>query len=236
MEDTYLSPSNDPASKNYDSPSTVSFRPKVFPTDWGSNIGSSVSSAWPLPTFAQGKPQQFLGWRERLRRSGRGTYYTSLGSWARSHCPIALGAFCDWMPWRVSTYPGSGSPQGHTADGLSRSRSLSKGGETPLLISFLLLRPPSPSLAMPPPPPPPPPPLSSLSPSSTPFPSPSSPPKLLGLLSQPVLPCHFPSDHHGPHCEIMERLEAGPVTREMSWVGTAEQNLAGEEWSWGVSG
>lgn len=138
MEDTYLSPSNDPAGKSYDSHSTLSFRPKVSPKDCASNIGSSVSEAWALPTFAQGKPQQFLGqmvrssrWRERLRRSWRGTYFHVSGELGKESLPHCSGGLCDWMPWRVATYLGSGSPQGHTADGPSRSRALAREGKRP---------------------------------------------------------------------------------------------------------
>lgn len=43
FKDTYLSPYSDPASKNYDSHSTVRLSSKCVPLSWNSRIGSSVS-------------------------------------------------------------------------------------------------------------------------------------------------------------------------------------------------
>lgn len=43
FKDTYLSSYNDAASKNYESHSTVRFRPKFVLLSWDSRTGSSVS-------------------------------------------------------------------------------------------------------------------------------------------------------------------------------------------------
>ena len=119
----------------------------MFSNSWDSSIASSVSQAWPLPTFSPGElwgasrsdDMCFrLGWRG-------GSLEVQEGEHIRPHCrtgpgvitPLFRGAFCDRIILLTPVPVALRDP----CDGLFTSLSLREGRDTPLLAAFSPLQP-----------------------------------------------------------------------------------------------